>query len=61
VVLSFTVTLNGNLANIKVVRSPGKSFSDEAIRLLQSGPGWKPASENGAIIEDEVRVRIVFK
>jgi len=61
VILNFTVMLNGEPANIKVVRSPGKPFSDEAIRLVKEGPKWKPATENGVNIEDEVRVRIVFK
>jgi hypothetical protein len=61
VVLSFTVKLNGIPSNIKVVRSPGKHFSDEAIRLIIEGPKWKPASNNGVNIEEEVRVRIVFK
>jgi TonB family protein len=61
VVLNFTVKLNGQPANIKVVRSPGKHFSDEASRLIIEGPKWRPASENGVNIEDEVRVRIVFK
>lgn len=61
VVLSFYVRTNGSLDSIRVVRSPGKLFSDEAIRLIKGGPGWKPAEENGKIIEDEVRVRIVFR
>jgi hypothetical protein len=61
VVLSFTVKLNGQPSDIKVVRSPGKQFSNEAIRLIEAGPKWKPASANGINIEDEVRVRIVFK
>jgi|WetSurMetagenome_2_1015567.scaffolds.fasta_scaffold32256_3 TonB family protein len=61
VVLSFTVTLNGDLTDIKVLRSPDKLFSDEAIRLVKNGPRWKPGVENGVNIEDEVRVRIVFK
>lgn len=61
VVLSFKVLLNGQVANIKVVRSPGVQFSEEATRLVLEGPKWKPATENGVDIEDEVRVRIVFK
>jgi len=61
VVLSFVVKLNGKPSGIRVIRSSGKQFSDEAIRLIMEGPLWKPASENGTDIEDEVRVRIVFK
>jgi TonB family protein len=61
VVLSFPVHTDGSIDSIRVIRSPGKPFSDEAIRLLRSGPSWKPAEEDGKIIEEEVRVRIVFK
>jgi TonB family protein len=61
VVLNFIVHTDGSVDSIKIIRSPGKQFSDEAIRLLRSGPAWKPAQDNGKIIEDRVRVRIIFK
>jgi TonB family protein len=61
VVLSFKVKANGLLDSIKVIRSEGKPYSDEAIRLIKEGPAWKPATDNGKAIDEEVRVRIVFK
>jgi outer membrane biosynthesis protein TonB len=61
VVLNFLVKTDGSIDSIKIVRSPGKLFSDEAIRVLKSGPSWKPALENGRAVEEEVRIRIVFK
>jgi TonB family protein len=61
VVLNLIVNPDGKIDSIKVVRSPGKIFSDEAIRLIIEGPAWKPAEENGSAIRDEVRIRIVFK
>lgn len=61
VVVSFLVHIDGRIDSIRIVRSPGKPFSDEAIRLIKSGPSWKPAEENGKIVEDEVKVRIVFR
>jgi TonB family protein len=61
VVLNFLVHTDGRIDSIRIVRSPGKMFSDEAIRLIKSGPAWKPAEENREKIDDEVRVRIVFK
>jgi hypothetical protein len=61
VVLSFLVKADGKIDSIKIVKSPGKSFSDEAIRLIKSGPQWKAAEQNGKVIEDEVRLRIVFR
>jgi TonB family protein len=61
VVLSFTVKSTGVIDSIKVLRSPGQEFSDEAIRLIKEGPAWKPAEDNDQTIDDEVRIRIVFK
>lgn len=61
VVISFIVNISGSPATIKIIETPGKPFSDEAVRLVKKGPLWKPASENGVIKEEEVRVTIVFK
>ena len=61
VVLNFKVNAEGKIDSIRIIRSPGKIFSDEAIRLIKEGPAWKPAEENGNAISDEVRIRIVFK
>jgi hypothetical protein len=55
------VKSTGIRENIKIIRSPGNSFSDEVIRLINEGPAWKPAEENGIKIDDEIRIRIVFK
>lgn len=60
VVISFIVRSNGSIDNILIVRSPGKVFSDEAMRLIKSGPGWEPASKNGKPVEERVRVRLRF-
>lgn len=61
VVVSFTVTSTGSIENIKMLKTPGDEYSKEAIRLIKDGPAWKPAERNGENIDDEVRVRIVFK
>jgi hypothetical protein len=42
------------------VRSPGESFSKEAIRLVEEGPDWIPASRDGEYSETPVRLRVVF-
>lgn len=60
VVISFIVRSNGSIDNILIVRSPGKVFSDEAMRLIKSGPRWEPASKNGKPVEERVRVRLRF-
>jgi TonB family protein len=61
VVISFRIRSSGVIDSVNVILSPGKEFSDEAIRLIKEGPPWKPAMNNGEIIDDKVRIRIVFQ
>jgi outer membrane biosynthesis protein TonB len=61
VVAGFRVLADGSIDSIKIIRSPAKAFSDEAIRLIESGPGWQPAMRDGVKVDDDVRIRIVFR
>jgi len=61
VILTIMVKSAGAIDSIKVVSSPGKEFSDEGIRLIKEGPAWNPAENNGVKIDDETRIRIIFK
>jgi TonB family protein len=61
VVIRFKVMNSGVIDSIKVIQSPGNEYSDESIRLIKEGPAWKPATSGGKNIDDEVRMRIVFK
>ncbi|MGD0341835.1 MAG: energy transducer TonB, partial [Bacteroidales bacterium] len=59
--LKLTILKTGVIDKIKIIKSPGKEFSSEAIRLIKEGPEWIPASKNGVPVDDEVLTRIVFK
>jgi hypothetical protein len=61
VVLNFIVLQDGRPDQVKVLRSPGEDFSEEAIRLLVTGPDWEPAQMDGNYYEQPVRIRIVFR
>ncbi|MEN8201427.1 MAG: carboxypeptidase-like regulatory domain-containing protein [Bacteroidota bacterium] len=61
VVLQFTVTQAGTIEDVTALRSPGLSFTEEAVRLLMEGPPWKPASNDKGARDESVRIRIVFK
>ena len=60
VVLSFIVGSRGRPRDIEVEESPGESFSSEAIRLLQEGADWIPATKNGIPSEERTRLSIEF-
>lgn len=61
VVLKFNVARDGSISHIQALRSPGKEFTEEAVRLLEEGPVWNPARNESGDTEDVVRMRIVFK
>lgn len=62
VVLKFTVTAAGEITEVRPLRSPGVVFTEEATRLVREGPSWNPAiNPYGITIDEEVRLRIVFK
>ena len=60
VVLTFEINPVGRPENIKVEESPGEVFSLEAGRLLQEGPAWSPAIENGTTVTKRNRLKIEF-
>lgn len=41
VTLSFTITPDGRVINVRVLQTPGPELVEEAMRLLQNGPKWK--------------------
>jgi len=59
--LSFLVRRDSTISGIKILSTPGEEYSKEAIRLIKEGPVWKPATENGIIAEDSVKMNIVFR
>jgi TonB family protein len=61
VTLTFRVRETGKIDNIKIISSPGKAYSDEAMRLIKEGPVWKPARQEGEYIEDKVTLKITFR
>ena len=61
VVLKFTVTSSASISDIIPLRSPGDDYTEEAKRLLLQGPKWKPSILNGVQMDEQVRIRIVFK
>lgn len=59
VAVSFTVSNNGKLKNIKAVGP--RNLRKKAIALLRSGPEWLPAYENGKPIASKIELPLQFK
>lgn len=61
--VQFTVGVDGDLFDISVVQSSGyPEMDDEALRLVESFPNWKPAAKNGETIamKTQLPVRFVY-
>lgn len=52
--LRFKVYRNGSIGNIEVVRSLGHGCDQEAIRLLQNGPGWELSGDKSPLTKTYV-------
>jgi len=54
--LTFVVQNDGSAAAIEVLRSPGKVYAEEAIRLVREGPKWEQPAKG----EKKVSLSIGF-
>lgn len=61
VVLSFVVNKVGEIDEIKIERSLGYGCDEEAIRVVNSMPKWKPARNNGAPVKVLLNLPIIFE
>ena len=60
VILTFIVEKNGNLSDLRVLRSVDTSLDDEALRVLKISPQWVPGTQFGKPIRVRYSVPIGF-
>lgn len=61
VVLEVTINPNGTIKTITIVKGLGYGCDEEAKRLVNEGPEWKPAAEDGKTIEATQQIKVRFK
>jgi protein TonB len=61
VVVSFLVDKDGNISEVKSENDPGFGTADEAVRVIQRGPKWKPAVQNGRNVIYRQRQSVTFQ
>ncbi|OKL38728.1 TonB family protein [Pontibacter flavimaris] len=59
--IAFTVAPDGRPQHLRVVKSLCTACDAEALRLVQEGPAWKPATQNGQAVPQEVKITVRFK
>jgi protein TonB len=47
VIVSFVVARDGSISDVKAENDPGYGTAAEAVRVIQKGPKWTPAEQNG--------------
>lgn len=59
--ISFIVRPDGSIDNVKDKRSPDKRLSDEAVRVIENMPNWKPGEKDGEKVSVEYMLPVQFK
>jgi len=58
--LSFVVSQNGDVENVIAENDPGYGTAKEAVRVIQNGPKWIPAEQEGKKVNSLVKQVIIF-
>jgi len=61
VYISFVVNKTGKVINAKVVRGVDPSLDNEALRVVNSLPEWKPGRQHGKKVNVNYTVPILFQ
>jgi periplasmic protein TonB len=57
----FVVNRDGSIQDVKVVRGIGAGCDEEAVRVLQGAPPWKPAKQRGKAVRSRFHMPLTFK
>ncbi|HWR33343.1 MAG TPA: energy transducer TonB, partial [Chitinophagaceae bacterium] len=60
VIVQFVVDKEGNISDVKALTNHGYGMEDEALRVIKTGPKWKPAMVNGQYVKVYRKQPITF-
>lgn len=60
-ITQFLINRDGAVSNIKVLKSIGFGCDEEAVRVLESMPNWKPGVLNDKDVNTLYTIPIAFK
>ena len=61
VFVTFVVEEDGTLSDVKVLRGIGGGCDEEAVRVIESMPKWKPGKQRGKAVRVQFNMPILFK
>ena len=60
VYVQYIINSNGEVVDVKVVRSAEPSLDAEAIRVVSSSPKWEPATDHGIKVKMQFTMPVLF-
>jgi TonB family protein len=60
VIVQFVVEKDGTLTNIKAIKGSGSGSAEEAVRVMQASPKWKPGVKDGKPVRVQFAVPVTF-
>ena len=61
VLVSFVVEKDGSIGDVKVVKGIGGGCDEEAVRVVNAMPNWKPGMDKGKPVRVSYMMPITFK
>ncbi len=61
VYISFTIKADGSITDIKVLRGIGGGCDEEAVRVIQMMPRWKPGAQRGLPVAVKFNLPVEFR
>ena len=61
VFIGFIVEKDGSISNVKMIRSPHKLLSDEAIKVVENMPTWSVGMEHNVPVRVQYTLPVQFK
>lgn len=59
--LTFNVNADGSISDVFIVRGVNEALNNEAIRVIEAMPHWKPGKSGGQAVQTQMRLPIQFK
>ena len=61
VYLQFTISSDGRMQDVKVLRSPDESLAREAVRVVASSPKWEPGRQRDRAVKVSYIFPVVYR
>lgn len=61
VFVEFVIDKDGNITEVRAVKGIGAGCDEEAVRILQGAPKWKPGKQRGKPVKQRMVLPITFK